>query len=245
MRKWKILIGGGVCIAACVAAFAGVQAQRDSPPVSKLTADDREEIRGLLHRYVFALDNCTDAASGTAYADLFTEDGRFGSGNNLDRRGREALTRVITEPDGTCRQGRQPGPGNQVHFFIQELIEPSPEGARGVSYLFQIDGPGGQPYWNGWFEDVYVKTPRGWRFKSRIHVNNERAGVPPAALQRRREIAAASQTMTADASIPISRNPIRWLDGADNRALEDTPSYAPGVGGRAHGPTPAGGQQGR
>ena len=33
-----------------------------------------------------------------------------------------------------------------------------------------IDGPANQIYWAGWYEDVYVKTPKGWRFKSRVHV---------------------------------------------------------------------------
>jgi len=58
--------------------------------------------------------------------------------------------------------------------------------------------------------------------------------------------------MPADPTIPISRNAIKWVDGIDNRPLQDTPSYAPGVGarqggaGRQGGGPPAGaGQRGR
>jgi hypothetical protein len=94
-----------------------------------------------------------------------------------------------------------------------------------------IDGPGGQPYWDGWYEDIYVRTPKGWRFKQRVHVNDQRAGVPPAALQHRREMAAASQAMPADPAVPVSRDSVKWVDGIDARAIQDTPAYAPGVGG--------------
>ena len=57
------------------------------------------------------------------------------------------------------------------HFLTNIVIEPSPEGARGRQYLVVIDiGEGGKPssvLIGGHYEDIYVKTPEGWRFKSR------------------------------------------------------------------------------
>jgi hypothetical protein len=55
------------------------------------------------------------------------------------------------------------------------VIEPSPEGAIGKSYLVYpgIEGIKGDPTHTGHvggYQDVYVKTPNGWRFKSRLHV---------------------------------------------------------------------------
>jgi len=47
-----------------------------------------------------------------------------------------------------------------------------PDGATGRSYLLAI-GVGGVPTQielQGGYEDVYVKTPDGWLFASRIHV---------------------------------------------------------------------------
>jgi len=243
MRKW-MLISGGACVAAVLLTFAVVHAQQRG--TGKLTADDREEIRELIHRYMYALDNCPDGNNGYDYADLYTEDGRFGANGTP---GREALARAAgRREDGTCAPQRFRGPQTQIHINVGEVIVPSPEGARGTSYLFMIDGPGGTAYWDGWYEDIYVKTPKGWRFKQRQHVNNERAGIPPAALQHRREMAAASAVMPADPNIPISRNAIKWVDGIDTRAIQDTPSYAPGVGARQGGAGRqggGGGQRGR
>jgi hypothetical protein len=41
------------------------------------------------------------------------------------------------------------------------VIVPSPEGATGRAFL---------PQNAGHYDDVYVKTPQGWRFKSREYV---------------------------------------------------------------------------
>jgi hypothetical protein len=60
------------------------------------------------------------------------------------------------------------------------VITPSPEGARGKAYLFAV-GVGGAPTAiarEGSYEDVYVKTPVGWRFKARAHVRKRPMGDP-------------------------------------------------------------------
>jgi hypothetical protein len=55
------------------------------------------------------------------------------------------------------------------------VIEPSPEGAIGKSYIVYpgVQGQHSDPQHSGivgGYQDVYVKTPQGWRFKSRVHV---------------------------------------------------------------------------
>jgi hypothetical protein len=55
---------------------------------------------------------------------------------------------------------------------VNHVITPAPGGAVGKSYLLAI-GVGGDPTTierQGGYEDVYVKTANGWRFKSRVHV---------------------------------------------------------------------------
>ena len=44
-----------------------------------LTAEDRFEILELLHRYMFILDAGENHDNGYGYADLYTEDGTFGT----------------------------------------------------------------------------------------------------------------------------------------------------------------------
>jgi hypothetical protein len=100
---------------------------------------------------------------------------------------------------------------------VGEIIVPSVEGARGISYLLMIDGPANQIYWAGWYEDVYVKTDQGWRFKSRVHVAGARAGIPAEAPAMRAAWARMA-LQNADAPTPagepqaIARDPLRWLD---------------------------------
>jgi hypothetical protein len=59
------------------------------------------------------------------------------------------------------------------------IIEPSPAGATGLQYAQALDfEPGGRAGTLdhfGYYEDVYVKTSMGWRFKSRLFVNESQA----------------------------------------------------------------------
>ena len=252
MLTWRTLVRTGLCLLACAAAFVGVRAQQRNAGIKPLTAEDKEEMRELQHRYSFALENCPESNSGYDYADLFTEDGQFGLGTN--NKGRENLARISgRRPDGSCEPNRYRGPATKIHLNVGEIFMASPEGARGVVNLIMVDGPGGTPYWDGWYEDTFARTPKGWRFKQRVHVWQSRAGTPPEAAQRHIDQAAVTMAMKADPNIPVSRNPVKWVDGFDNRALQDTPAYAPGVGGtggrqgggRAGGGQQGGGRQGR
>ena len=62
------------------------------------------------------------------------------------------------------------------------IIHPAPEGASGSQYLVAIDvSEGGKPstiVHGGRYDDVYVKTSQGWRFKSR-QLYPSKIGVPP------------------------------------------------------------------
>jgi SnoaL-like protein len=166
---------------------APARAQTAAP---KFTAEDRFEIQELLHRYMFVLDNCPDHNNGYDYADLYTEDGSFGVGGSTNAyRGREALARAAGRlPDGSCNAERFRGPNNQIHLNVGEIVVPTPDGgAKGTSYLLMIDGPAGQIYWAGWYEDTYARTPKGWRFKSRVHMFGGESGIPANAGRMRRE----------------------------------------------------------
>jgi hypothetical protein len=57
------------------------------------------------------------------------------------------------------------------HIYVNHIITPSPEGATGTVDMMMI-GLGGDPNKienDGYYEDIYVKTTRGWRFKQRTH----------------------------------------------------------------------------
>jgi hypothetical protein len=123
---------------------------------STLTPMDYIEIRKLVAGYGYGLD--TGADDGGMYADLFAPDGSI-----FGRSGRDNILALAR---------REPhGPHYTRHFLTNVLIEPSPGGATGKQYLAVIDiGENGNPssfFLGGRYEDTYVKTPQGWRFKSR------------------------------------------------------------------------------
>jgi hypothetical protein len=62
------------------------------------------------------------------------------------------------------------------------VITPTPEGAVGTVDMLMI-GLGGDPnkiQYDGHYEDVYVKTAQGWRFKQRTHHALLNGGQPAA-----------------------------------------------------------------
>jgi hypothetical protein len=126
-----------------------------------LTAADYLDIQTLVASYGQALDSGVGRDdNGEAYANLFTADGVFGRPYTT---GHEALVTLAHT---------QPHDRHYIrHFLTNMVIEPSPEGAKGRQYLVVIDlGEGGKPssvLLGGHYEDVYAKTPAGWRFKSR------------------------------------------------------------------------------
>ena len=163
-------------VAVCVAG-SGVAAQAPAAGrVTPLTAQDYIDIQQLLHRYAFALDTCSN--NGYDYADLYTPDGVFywGVGGRKSA-GREELAEAAGGGKQGCRKLKTANRENpiQTHVTLNAVIEPSPEGAIGKSYLVYpgvqgITGDGTHNGHVGGYQDVYVKTAQGWRFKKRIHV---------------------------------------------------------------------------
>jgi hypothetical protein len=158
MSNWKALVA--VSISVITLTFGAVKAQQTSVGASQsLTTQDYLEIQMLGARYAYGLD--TGENNGYMYADVFTPDGVFGS-----YVGRERLAEV-------ARGGRLKARGYQ-HFVTNTIIEPSPEGAKGSQYVQVLHvGGNGKPVTidhGGRYEDVYVRTPLGWRIKARKYV---------------------------------------------------------------------------
>jgi hypothetical protein len=148
-------------------------------PGTRLSALDYAEIQQLSSRYAFAIDKCTNG--GYDYADLYVDDGEFAVADDWgvapeQRRfrttGRDGLAAAAGGgPDG-CRDPSTLMGYGISHIIVNHVITPTADGAVGKAYLLAI-GVGGKPTQvelQGGYEDVYVKTSAGWRFKSRIHV---------------------------------------------------------------------------
>jgi hypothetical protein len=141
-----------------------------------LSPMDYIEIQQLVARYAYALD--TGANNGYAYADLYADDATFIGMNQGEKgrgyKGREALAALA--------RGGKRGPLYVSHFSTGVIVEPTPEGAKGKVYVVIIDpAEGGKPGAitnGGHYEDAYVKTPAGWRFKTRVFYASELSATP-------------------------------------------------------------------
>lgn len=122
----------------------------------KLTTQDYNDIQQLYARYNLAID--TGNAEG--WAATFTPDGVF---NNTNK-GHDALVQFIKD----WREKRDGA--NRRHLNSNMVLTPTADGANASIYLLLLN-VGVRPATiatTGIYEDVLVRTPQGWRFKSRI-----------------------------------------------------------------------------
>jgi hypothetical protein len=145
------------------------QAGAANAPV--LTTQDYIDIQQLNARYAVAIDECTN--NGYDYAALYTDDGWFSPSRNgrigTKWQGRDRLAEAARGSMKSCDE--VPWKGIK-HMYVNHVIVPSPEGAAGRIDLVAI-GLDGDPHkveHQGHYEDVYVKTSKGWLFRSRIHM---------------------------------------------------------------------------
>jgi hypothetical protein len=172
-RKWLGAVALGVAV--LVPSLAYVQTQA---AVTKLTPQDYIDIQQLVEGYPYKIDYCTN--SGYDYADMYADDGVFGVASEWNSpakthiwyRGREQLAEAAGGGKAGCKVRPPSKTGTRVHHIQTSLvITPTATGAVGKSTLLAtgVGGPTGIE-WQGGYEDSYVKTAKGWRFKSRLHV---------------------------------------------------------------------------
>jgi actinorhodin biosynthesis protein ActVIA len=223
----KALSPFAACVGLSLIAIGYAQQRAAKAPVleTALTAMDHVQLRQLMARYAWALDSGAD--NGYAFADLFTPDGEL---IRPDARGREQLAAVA--------RGGPRGPAYRHHFAMNHVIQSSPQGVTGKQYVIGLDFDEGAraqaqsargqtsqsvDQWamvgikggevsstGGHYEDVYVKTAQGWRFKMREFIpsrSGSEPGPPPARAtgSRASEPApATSAVQTTDASAQSS-----------------------------------------
>jgi hypothetical protein len=174
-------------IVLCLAVSTVARAQAPSPKPTELTALDYIQIEQLIARYARAIDTCSN--NGYDYADLFTADGAFIPSFNGRQgspiQGRERLATVSGGGSNGCKNVPWIEQGVR-HIYTNHVITPTADGATGVVDMLMI-GLGGDPNkieYDGHYEDTYVRTPDGWRFKARVHHallrEGQRVTPPPA-----------------------------------------------------------------
>ncbi len=173
MSKSRMLLAAVMAIGLLPAWAQAQQAGAGAP----LTDKDRAEIRDLVARYARALGSCSDAE----YASLFTPDGVFTSDDFRGRKHREMYgakggtlkgrnqIAELVRTEEFCMDGKpRTGAAGTNRPVPTVEIKATAEGATGSAPI----GQGGR------YDDVYVKTSEGWRFKSRTVTMPPLAGAP-------------------------------------------------------------------
>ena len=183
-KSW--LVVPAIELSSCLATLAVVGAQRRA---TELTGTDYAEIQRLNAQYGQAIDSCS--GNGYDYANLYAEDGVFVDMWSEDAikqggsrwQGREKLREIASGANfggPGCTSPRFNG--SISHLILNLVITPTADGARGNSYLVELGGADpGKIQRLGNYEDVYVKTKDGWRFKTRTHTrapNGQRTAPP-------------------------------------------------------------------
>ena len=169
MRTWQfvavaVLVGLGVGV--------GYLSAQDRNRPGELTPQDRLDIQDLYWTYAHG-QNFADAE---LFASAFSEDGVFRTSPERAAVGRDEIAELIA---GSFA-GRT-GDSGRRHWHNGWRITPSPVGARGRVYWLVFDVGRGDPVpglpvdgrrgpqfrSTGVYEDVYVRTPEGWRISSR------------------------------------------------------------------------------
>ena len=181
-----------VMAAVAAATLATLRGQQPSAGVQAL---DYYEIKQLYARFGHGLDTAED--NGAQFANVFTSDGVFVDAAGKRYEGREQLAAYARTDAGFPK-----GPSNVQHFTTDVAVDAVPGGARGHGVLLVVtpSGPAaagrgparaisdGGPYW-----DDLVRTPEGWRIKTRtlVHAN----GAAPALTSAGPSAAAAPVSM--------------------------------------------------
>jgi hypothetical protein len=174
-------VPAALALGVMLGSLAAMQAQQKSSTTPALTATDYIEIQQLANRYGYVLDLCEN--KGYGYADLYTPDGVFidtwselGFGRGGIRwEGRERLAEAAGGgPDGCPGTRRR----SVTHIAVNHVITPTADGATGKVYLISGGGNGDRDLLQraDIYEDIYAKTPNGWRFKQRNHVRDRDTG---------------------------------------------------------------------
>lgn len=187
MTRWNRAVVATVVLG--LTPVAGLNAQQKKA----LSQADIEAIRQLNVAYGTALGMCDYAKYSTLYA---APDGYFASGPRGRVAGKERLTELArSEP--FCHDGSPKMPRN---LPSKVEVEATAEGARGRVELAPTPGH---------YEDTYVKTSQGWRFKSHTYISTaeKAAGLTAADFEEIRKLAGNDSGQFQDV----------WADFPDGR----------------------------
>ena len=158
MRRLRAVIA--ITLVGIVAGIGWTAAQGRDGAAPSLSGQDHAEILRLYGMY----NQGSDFRDAELFVSAFADDGVFWTGPNQEVVGRAALLAQRAE-----RYQGQTGDNGRRHVNASWVITPTADGAKGRAYWLLLDVSSGQPMpvASGYYDDVYVKTPNGWKIKIR------------------------------------------------------------------------------
>ena len=155
MRRTKLFVMSA--LVGTVAVGGWLHAQGSSSV--ELTGSDIVEIEQLWARY----NQGWDFRDVELYLSAYSDDAVFTTGAGQAYVGKEAIKEYLTTAFANDVSA------TVTHNNFSILITPSADGARGRGYWLTMNVMVSPPVTGGtgYYEDSYVKTPNGWRIKSR------------------------------------------------------------------------------
>jgi SnoaL-like domain len=151
MPPVKPLLALTLTMGLVVVGTTAAQEKRTGAPT--VTDQDRADIQELVAHYARALAGC----AAEEYAGLFaTPDGYFASGPRGHVAGHEKLVALVRS-ERHCNESGERRASNAPTVVVQAT-------ADGVTGKATVGSA-------GHYEDVYVKTSQGWRFKARAFIS--------------------------------------------------------------------------
>jgi hypothetical protein len=168
MNKIRVLSTVALTVSTLVASWANAQTtDRGKHPT--LTDQDHREILQLYARF----NHGSDFRDAEMWLSVFDEDASFKPPTGAAIVGRKALTDWRSQ----TLAGKS-GDSKRRHWSGSVLLTPTPDGgAKARTYLLVFDVSGPRPVLasSAYADDVFVKTPGGWKLKSRVIVPDSAA----------------------------------------------------------------------
>jgi ketosteroid isomerase-like protein len=169
LRKARVLTGwlsSASCVLAVIGTLHGTVAiaQESAALEARVEAlEAREAIRELIYAYGRALDR----RDFIAFAGLFEPQSGMWVGGFGTATGRDEIFRMM---DRSIGHQATPVAPTSHHVFTNIQIEVEGNTASATTkWIFVVPGESGAPQWRflGHYEDEFVRTDEGWRFRRR------------------------------------------------------------------------------
>lgn len=163
MDRRKLRHVAGLVVAVLVIALAGsgsvLAREGQDPALPELSAQDYEEIKALYARY--------NQGSDFRDTELFLS--AFADNAVMTRGGRDIVGMAALRADRAERYQGKTGDVGRRHMNGSFLITATQDGATARTYYLLLDVTSRQPTMiaSGYYLDVFVRTPAGWRIGHR------------------------------------------------------------------------------